>query len=98
MVVLPSTTTLDEVISRVERTSPEVICIGSFPPEGGPHARRLCEALKARFPELPVMAFRPGEPGVDPSLAAERLREAGADVVVATLGEATREMTRLLRR
>ncbi len=98
MVILPSTTTLDEVVSRVERMSPEVVCIGSFPPEGGPHARRLCEALKARFPELPVMAFRPGEPGVDPSLAAERLREAGADVVVATLGEATREMTRLLRR
>ncbi|MBS1108837.1 MAG: tqsA 1 [Anaeromyxobacteraceae bacterium] len=98
MEVLPSTTTLDEVVSRVERTSPGVVCIGSFPPEGGPHARRLCGALKARFPTLAVIAFRPGEPGVDPSLAVERLREAGADVVVATLAEATTEMTRLLRR
>ncbi len=98
MEVLPATTPIDEVLSRVERISPEVVCIGSFPPEGGPHARRLCEALKARFPSLPVLAFRPGEPGVDPSLAVERLREAGADVVVVTLAEATTEMTRLLRR
>jgi predicted PurR-regulated permease PerM len=94
--VLPSTVTLDEVLDRIDRHSPGVVCVGSFPPEGGPHARRLCHGVKARFPDLPVVAFRPSEPGVDPRRAAERLREAGADVVVATLAEATAELSRRL--
>jgi hypothetical protein len=42
------------------------------------------------------MAFRPDEPGVDPARAAMRLKEAGADLVVATLVEASAELSRLL--
>jgi predicted PurR-regulated permease PerM len=90
--VLPSTATLDEVLARIDGVSPGAVCVGSFPPEGGPHARRLCHGIKARFPDLAVVAFRPSEPGVDPSRASERLREAGADVVVATLAEAKAEL------
>jgi predicted PurR-regulated permease PerM len=91
--VLPSTATLDEILARIDGLSPGVVCVGSFPPEGGPHARRLCQGVKARFPDLAVVAFRPSEPGVDPGRAAERLRDAGADVVVATLAEATAELS-----
>jgi predicted PurR-regulated permease PerM len=90
--VLPSTATLDEVLARIDGLSPGVVCVGSFPPEGGPHARRVCQGVKARFPEMAVVVFRPSEPGVDPSRAPERLRDAGADVVVATLAEATAEL------
>jgi predicted PurR-regulated permease PerM len=96
--VLPLTTALSEVIARVEDLSPEVVCIAALPPEGGPYARQLCHRLKARFPELTVVAFRPNEPGVDPTRAAKRLQEGGADLVVATLAEASAEMSRLLQR
>jgi hypothetical protein len=96
--VLPPTAALSEVVARVEQLSPEVVCIAALPPEGGPFARQLCQGLKARFPELTVVAFRPNEPGVDPTRAAKRLEEAGADLVVATLAEASAQMSRLLQR
>lgn len=96
--VLPTTSGLADVVSSLEGLPAEVVCIGSFPPEDGPHARRLCQGVKRRFPGVAVMAFRPAEPGVDPALASGRLREAGADVVVATLAHATSELSRLLHR
>jgi len=94
--VLPPTAALSEVIARVEQVAPVVVCIAALPPEGGPFARRLCHRLKNRFPGMAVMAFRPSEPGVDPTLAAQRLQEAGADLVVTTLAEARAEMSRIL--
>jgi hypothetical protein len=96
--VLPSTSGLADVLARMDGMSPEVVCVGSFPPEGGPYARRLFQGIKARFPGTAVIAFRPSEPGVDPARAAGRLREAGADVVVATLADASAELSRLLLR
>lgn len=94
--VLPPETSLAEIIARVEQISPAVVCISALPPEGGPYARQMCHRLKDRFPELTVVTFRPDEPGVDATLAARRLQEAGADVIVTTLAEASAEMTRLL--
>jgi predicted PurR-regulated permease PerM len=94
--VVPPTTALSEVMARVEHLSPEVVCVAALPPEGGPYARQLCHRLKERFPDLRVVAFRPDEPGVEPTRAARRLREAGADVVVATLAEASAEVSRHL--
>jgi predicted PurR-regulated permease PerM len=94
--ILPSTATLPEVVARVERVSPGVVCVAALPPEGGPHARRACQGLKARFPGLTVMVFRPGEPGADPARIAARLHEAGADLVVATVAEASAQLSRLV--
>jgi hypothetical protein len=96
--ILPSSTGLEEVLSRMEGLAPEVVCIGSFSPADGPRARRLCTGIKARFPGQTVMVFRPGEPGADPLRGGDRLRAAGADVVVATLAEAGAELARLLHR
>jgi hypothetical protein len=95
--VLPPSTSLADVLARVKAVRPAVVCIAALPPEGGPYARQLCHRIKTGFPAIKVVAFRPNEPGVDPSLAAKRLREAGADLVVATLGEASAELSRLLR-
>ena len=94
--VLPAATSLDDVIARVKLLSPAVVCIAALPPEGGPYARQLCQRLKASFPALTVVAFRPNEPGIDPTRAAKRLQEAGADVVVASLAQASAEVSRLL--
>jgi predicted PurR-regulated permease PerM len=96
--LLPSTATLAEILARVERGTPELVCLAGLPPEGGPFLRQLCHRLKARFPALLIVAFRPGEPGVDAAAAARRLREAGADLVVSTLAEASTELSQLLGR
>jgi predicted PurR-regulated permease PerM len=98
LVALPSTASLDEVLARIGELSPCAVCIGTFPPEGGPHARRMCGGIKASHPDLPVVVFRPREPGIDPALATRRLRDAGADLVVATLADASAALPALLGR
>jgi predicted PurR-regulated permease PerM len=94
--ILPASTIRTEAMARVKLLAPKVVCISALPPDGGPFARELCHQLKGRFPDLTVVAFRPGEPGVDPARAARRLKEAGADLVVATVAEASAELARLL--
>lgn len=95
--VLSEATPLDEVLRRIERLKPEVVCIAALPPEGGPYARQLCHRIKQRFGDIKIVAFRPNEPGIDPGRAATRLQEAGADAVVATLTTASAELSRLLQ-
>jgi predicted PurR-regulated permease PerM len=94
--ILPPAASQQEVVDRVERAGFAVLLVAALPPEGGPYARQLCHRLKARFPALPLVVFRPDEPGVDPAGAARRLLESGADRVVATLESAGAELSRLL--
>jgi len=94
--VLPPPTTPGDLVARVERLQPEVVCVAALPPEGGPYARRICRQLRDAIPGLRVLAFRPSEPGIDPAGATTALEEAGADKVVTTLAEASAEMARLL--
>jgi predicted PurR-regulated permease PerM len=94
--ILPPSTTPAQALERVKLLGPSVVCVAALPPDGGRFARELCHQLKSRFPDLTVMAFRPGEPGIDPTRAAERLKAAGADLVVATLAEASAELSRRL--
>jgi methylmalonyl-CoA mutase cobalamin-binding subunit len=96
MEVLGPASPTAEVVARVAQRSPQVVCVAALPPEGGPYARQLCQALKERCPGLTVVAFRPSEPGIEPAGAARRLREAGADLVVVTLAEASQALSRLL--
>jgi hypothetical protein len=52
-----STTTrlTSEVVSLVEQTSPEIVCIGLVPPGGFAQTRYLCKRLRTRFPTLPLV-------------------------------------------
>src|SRR5712691_4435771 len=44
-----------EVLSVVQQTSPEIVCIGLVPPGGFAQTRYLCKRLRARFPTLPIV-------------------------------------------
>jgi len=52
-----TTTTLltSAVVSLVEQTSPEIVCIGLVPPGGFAQTRYLCKRLRTRFPTLPLV-------------------------------------------
>ena len=89
-------TPLNILMARIEASSPKVVCIGAVPPDGGAAARQLCQRLKARFPQLKILALRPNAPQTDATRAAARLREAGADAVAANFTDASIELTRLL--
>lgn len=47
---------LGECIQQVDHHKPRVVCVAAVPPFGYVHARYLCRRLRARFPELKVVA------------------------------------------
>ena len=84
-----------ELVARVAKTQPSVICIAAVPPGGLAHARYLCIRLSARFPEIRIIVGRWGlNSRVDSNRRA--LEEAGAHAVNATLAETRRQLASLL--
>jgi predicted PurR-regulated permease PerM len=79
-----------EVITLVEKTRPDVVCLGALPASGlAAHTRYLCKRLRARCPDLRIVVGRWGLR--EPTGAARRqLEAAGASYVGITLVE-TRE-------
>ena len=77
-----------ELLSTVESTRPDAVCIAALPPRGAVAARYLCRRLRRQFADLPIVVLVPGEaeetaPGTTPALVG-----AGASVVVETVGAA----------
>jgi predicted PurR-regulated permease PerM len=96
MEVISATTLTGEVVSRVQKDRPAVVCIGALPPGGLAQTRYLCMRLRAQFPDLKVIA---GCWGLSEN--SERVRgkllSAGADQVVTTLIEARSQLTPLIQ-
>jgi hypothetical protein len=69
-----------QVLSLVEQTSPEIVCIGLVPPGGFAQTRYLCKRLRARFPALPIVVGCWGGPKDE----AEHLARLGLDSIVHT--------------
>jgi predicted PurR-regulated permease PerM len=54
----PAALLAGELIARVARERPAVVCIGSLPPGGEEQARYLCKRLRRRFPHLKLIVGR----------------------------------------
>ena len=90
--LVDSATLAAELMAQVEDLQPTVVCIGSLPPGSLAHTRYLCKRLRTQFPKLHILVGRWGQQhGLDE--AQEQLKEAGADLVEATL-QSTREQLR----
>ena len=76
-----------EVVDRVAAGDPGVIVVTAVAPGGLSQARYLIKRLRARYPELPVVAVRWGPPDSREDARAQ-LTEAGASEFAATLREA----------
>jgi predicted PurR-regulated permease PerM len=84
-----------ELVARA-REQGMVVCITSLPPGGIARTRYLCKRLKAEVPGVKVVVVRWG-PADDWERVRTQLREAGADVVTASLNEARNELVSLAR-
>lgn len=84
--VIPANTLAGEIVERVHRESPGLVCVGVLPSGGYAQARYLCKRLRAEAPELKiVVGCWSLEENVE--LTRERLLSAGADQVGVTLDE-----------
>jgi hypothetical protein len=73
-----------EILARVERTRPAIVCLAALPPGGLAQARYRCKRLRALQPDLKIVVGRWGAAD-DGGENWDLLRSAGADHVGATL-------------
>ncbi|HEV8584302.1 MAG TPA: AI-2E family transporter [Methylomirabilota bacterium] len=76
-----------EVVEQVAASVPGVVVVGSLAPGGRAHARYVFKRLRARFPDLPLVAACWGA-AHEADRACAELIEAGATEVATTLREA----------
>ena len=96
MEVISATTFTGEVVSRVQKERPAIVCIGALPPGGLAQTRYLCMRLRAQFPSLKVIVGRWGLSD-NSERVREKLLSAGADEVVTTLIEARSQLMPLIQ-
>ena len=91
---VPFTVSGDDLVDLVERRKPDVVCISATPPAAVMHARHLCNQVRGRLPDVPVVV---GLWNAQGDLGKAKTRIGGAETthVVATLAEA-QEQVRLL--
>jgi len=87
-------TEASELSAIVEKHKPNLICVSATPPAAVMHARHLCEQLRGRFPEVPLVVGL-WNAQFDLSKATKRIGNMATTHVVATLAEA-QEQVRLL--
>jgi predicted PurR-regulated permease PerM len=93
--VVSATVMAGEVVSRVRKEQPALVCIAALPASGCAPARYLCKRLRAVCPDLKIVI---GCWGLNDNveLIRERLRSAGADFVGLTLQETRGQVISLL--
>jgi predicted PurR-regulated permease PerM len=77
-----------DVEALAAQANPTLICIAAMTPQGVAEARSYCRKLRARLGHTKILVVHPLTRGTEVGRAAQRLREAGADAVAATLQEA----------
>jgi predicted PurR-regulated permease PerM len=91
----PPETLAAEILARVAREQPAILCIVSLPPGGVANTRYLCKRLRARFPDMKILISRLG---LRTHLGEnrEQLLSAGANDVSMTLLETRAHLNSLL--
>jgi predicted PurR-regulated permease PerM len=77
-----------ERVTAMVAKKPAVVCITNIPPAGAALTRFFCRRLRKDLPSVKILVLRPTARADDTARAAARLREAGADGVVASIEEA----------
>ncbi len=95
----PAAALASEVVTVVEQTQPDLICITALPPGDLAHARYLCKRLRARFPQGRIFVVCPGlakESKWNRQIIIHRLIENGAHMVATSTAEARTQIPQQL--
>jgi predicted PurR-regulated permease PerM len=80
-----------EIVALIEAQRPVAVCLGALPPGGRARTRYLCKRLRARFPDLRILAGRWGL-RESVALAGRQMEGAGADFVSTSLVESRQQL------
>jgi predicted PurR-regulated permease PerM len=94
--VFSSKSLTSEVVRRACEGRPTFVVVAALPPGGLAQCRHLCKRLRAGCPDLKVFVVRWGQAD-DLERVRTSLRQAGADGVVTTLGDALTQLVPLVK-
>jgi predicted PurR-regulated permease PerM len=95
--VLSTDLMIGEALAAIEAKAPAAVIVPSLPPAGLAPARQLCMRLRARVPQLPLVAARFGDPDSEAADRAALLETAGCAEVAASLGALRNTLARIAR-
>lgn len=85
-----------EILDRIDRELPAVVCIGSLPPGGLAQARYLCKRIRRQGPNVKIVIGRWGDcDNLDKTT--KRLLDSGADFVAETFHDSRKQIVPLLQ-
>jgi predicted PurR-regulated permease PerM len=82
-------------IARTLSLHPNLVCVVSLSPTRGSEVRNYCRQLRSERPDAKLLVLRPNVADTDVGRSAARIKEAGADSVVASIAEALECIERL---
>jgi predicted PurR-regulated permease PerM len=89
--LIPQDILAAEVIERIEKLDPKVVCISAVPPQAASNAAYIAKRVQQRLPEKKVVVgLWCADENVETT--ARRLRNAGADEVATTLPQAIEKL------
>jgi predicted PurR-regulated permease PerM len=94
--LLSAQTLSGELVTRVEKEQPALVCLAALPPGGLSMTRYLCKRLRAHFPNLKIVVGCWGHEVSLPQMR-ERLLAVGANAVGATLLETQNQIVPLVQ-
>ena len=93
--IVPEDLTPEQALRCVLEKPPEIVCIAALSPTRGAEVRNYCRRIRAQSRDTKIIVLRPVLSEADASRSIERLKEAGADCVVATTKEAREAIEQL---
>jgi hypothetical protein len=84
--IVSSDTLSSEIVARVRKDKPAIVCISTLPPEGIAQTRYLCKRLRAQFPDLKILVGCWGREQNIEKLRT-RMKAVGAYDVAANVGQ-----------
>lgn len=94
--LIPSELSPEHAILRVIERRPALVCLVAISATRGAEIRNYCRRIRSSLPGVKIVVVRPNVAVADTARSEARMKEAGADRVVVTTGEALEAMSALL--
>lgn len=95
MAVVPGDISAQQAMQKIVERKPRLICIAALSPTRGVEVRHYCRRFRSEMREVCIVVVRPALAETDATASAQRMKDAGADVVVTTMKEAVEAIANL---
>ena len=94
--MIPADLVAQHAVAQTIARRPALLCVVAVSPTRGSELRSFCRRVRAELPDTRILVLRPNVADLDATRSIARMKDAGADCVVATLRDAVEGIEELL--